>query len=371
VLHVSVSGNRNFKWLVGGMIGMSLVGAACDMPEQDSASQGDSTEAQASGDIQVSMAVEKASFRASDDVSVTLTFTNVGSEPAQLLKWYLPGGDSEEEVFAVTREGEPVEFIGRHYKRPVPQAGDYLTLAPGESVKGSMRLSDAYDLSRSGHYTFSYSPGEHGAGASVQLVNQLASNALSLWIEGRSANLPGVVAQGTVTAQALSTANCSSTQASSVSSAFSSAKTYASNSYNYLNTTTPGSTSRYTTWFGAYSSTGWSTVKAHFASIQDAFNNKSVIVDCNCTSSAYAYVYKGSPYRIYVCNAFWSAPTTGTDSKAGTLVHEMSHFTVVADTDDWAYGQTACKSLATSNPTNARDNADSHEYFAENTPFLN
>jgi peptidyl-Lys metalloendopeptidase len=79
-------------------------------------------------------------------------------------------------------------------------------------------------------------------------------------------------------------------------------------------------------------------------------------------------VYPTQPYKIYVCNAFWSAPTTGTDSKAGTLVHEMSHFNVVAATDDWAYGQSACKSLATSNPSKALDNADSHEYFAENTP---
>jgi peptidyl-Lys metalloendopeptidase len=72
-----------------------------------------------------------------------------------------------------------------------------------------------------------------------------------------------------------------------------------------------------------------------------------------------------------VCNAFWSAPSTGTDSKAGTLVHEMSHFNVVASTDDWAYGQSAAKSLAISNPSKALDNADTHEYFAENNPFQN
>ena len=66
-----------------------------------------------------------------------------------------------------------------------------------------------------------------------------------------------------------------------------------------------------------------------------------------------------------------SAPTTGTDSKAGTLVHEMSHFNVVASTDDWAYGQSAAKSLAISNPTKALDNADTHEYFAENNPAQN
>jgi peptidyl-Lys metalloendopeptidase len=37
---------------------------------------------------------------------------------------------------------------------------------------------------------------------------------------------------------------------------------------------------------------------------------------------------------------------------------------------DYAYGQSAAKSLATSNPSNAIMNADSHEYFAENNPAL-
>jgi len=80
---------------------------------------------------------------------------------------------------------------------------------------------------------------------------------------------------------------------------------------------------------------------------------------------------------------------TGTDSKAsapcspklakssliyyiqgGTLVHESSHFTKNGATDDHVYGQSACKSLAQSNPAMAVDNADSHEYFAENNPAL-
>ena len=74
--------------------------------------------------------------------------------------------------------------------------------------------------------------------------------------------------------------------------------------------------------------------------------------------------------QLYPCNAFWTAPAKGTDSKAGTLIHETSHFTNVASTDDWAYGQTAAASLAISDPAKALDNADSHEYFGENTPAL-
>jgi peptidyl-Lys metalloendopeptidase len=68
---------------------------------------------------------------------------------------------------------------------------------------------------------------------------------------------------------------------------------------------------------------------------------------------------------------YWSAPATGTDSQAGTLIHEMSHFTVVAGTDDLADGQTAAEALATSDPDSAIRNADSHGYFAENSPFQN
>ena len=56
--------------------------------------------------------------------------------------------------------------------------------------------------------------------------------------------------------------------------------------------------------------------------------------------------------------------------QGGTLVHESSHFTVNAGTNDHVYGQAGCKSLAKSNPTEAVDNADSHEYFSENDPVL-
>ena len=53
---------------------------------------------------------------------------------------------------------------------------------------------------------------------------------------------------------------------------------------------------------------------------------------------------------------------------AGTLVHEASHFTLNGGTKDAAYGQDSCKDLAISDPATAILNADSHEYFAENTP---
>ncbi len=124
-------------------------------------------------------------------------------------------------------------------------------------------------------------------------------------------------------------------------------------------------------WFGTYSSTNLSTARSHFSKIANAYNTAALTLDCSCKDSGtYAYVYPTQPYKIYLCGAFWNAPMTGTDSKGGTLIHEMSHFNVVAGTDDWAYGQSAAASLARSNPTRALDNADNHEYIAENNPYL-
>ncbi|WPB82582.1 M35 family metallo-endopeptidase [Archangium violaceum] len=358
---------RGFKWLVGGIVGVSMLGA-CGAPE-DLETASEQVSAQATGEVAVSLSVSKATLSAREDVSVTVTLTNVSSHPVQLLKFYIPDGRLKEGLFEVTRNGEPVEYIGPHIKRAAPTAQDYITLAPGESISGLAPVSGMYDLSESGAYTVSYAaPSLDQHSAVITKAAQLDSNLVNLWIEGRGQ--PELEAQGTVSAQGLTYSGaCTTSEQSSISSALTSARTYANNASTYLNGISSGTT-RYTTWFGAYTSARLTTARSHFTNIKNALASAAIVVDCSCNDSYYAYVYPASPYKIYVCNAFWSAPTTGTDSKAGTLVHEMSHFNVVAGTDDHAYGQSAAKSLASSNPTNALDNADSHEYFAENTPSL-
>jgi peptidyl-Lys metalloendopeptidase len=73
---------------------------------------------------------------------------------------------------------------------------------------------------------------------------------------------------------------------------------------------------------------------------------------------------------IYLCDSYWNAPDTGTDSKAGALIHESSHFYVNGGTHDYAYGQIGAGTLTITNPDLAIRNAGSHEYFAENNPYL-
>jgi hypothetical protein len=79
----------------------------------------------------------------------------------------------------------------------------------------------------------------------------------------------------------------------------------------------------------------------------------------------YAYVRASQPSRVYVDRLFLAQPSTGEDSRAGTITHEMSHFTIVGGTKDHAYGTLKCKALARTSPLLALDNADNFEFWAE------
>ena len=195
---------------------------------------------------------------------------------------------------------------------------------------------------------------------------------------------------------------CSSSQRSALKTAAAYANTYAASALAYLqqhasSAATPG----YETWFGAYTPAHHALVQTHFARI-GSHNYTGFAYDCStCTDpGTFAMVDPGEPGTVYLCGAFWDAPTTGTDSQAGTLIHEVrlslssrflllwffailrsgadgqvdfaqaSHFTANGGTDDYVYGQDGAESLARSDPGEAVMNADSHEYFAENHPAL-
>ncbi len=89
----------------------------------------------------------------------------------------------------------------------------------------------------------------------------------------------------------------------------------------------------------------------------------------------YAHV---NPYSdgntVMVDQKFWRTPeddggTSERDTESGALIHETSHFVDTAWTGDHAYGHDACEALAREHPGKAQDNADSIEYFCEETPM--
>lgn len=325
----------------------------------------------AKGDVQITVTPVKEAFGPDEAVMVKVTITNPNKGSIKILRWSTPVDGVEDDLFHIVVNGKDAEYIGRDYKRPVPTDKDYLILKGGESIETTIDLSGYYDLMETGYYQIRYEiEGSdifaRGPGFAGDL-DLLESEAIQIWITGRETKVPAAPVADAV-AGSTSFVGCTTSRQSDLNTARNNASSYSSNSLSYLTVGTAGP--RYTTWFGTYDSGRYSTVRNHFSSILGAMDNASVTFSCQCTSSAYAYVYSNQPYTIYLCNAFWNAPAQGTDSKAGTLVHEMSHFDVVAGTNDNAYGQTACKKLA-KRPQKAIDNADSHEYFAENTPFLN
>jgi peptidyl-Lys metalloendopeptidase len=54
---------------------------------------------------------------------------------------------------------------------------------------------------------------------------------------------------------------------------------------------------------------------------------------------------------------------SGFDSRAGTIIHENSHFDNNGGTDDYAYGQEDAQNLAKEDPETAIQNADNVEYL--------
>ena len=308
------------------------------------------------------------------------TISNHGTVDLLVLAWETPLRGVEEDLFNVSMDGQPVRYVGRHFKRGLPTAEDYIELRAGESLSVDVDLSAHYDMQAKGFYSaqaiahfhdsFSVRREDGDEKLAPTSDHDLSSETVQMWVEG--AELPAVSSTYGVfsyeKAGSVSFVGCSNTQQSGISGGVTAAKGMSSDSNSYLGANKTGP--RYTTWFGAYSSGNYSKIKSNFAAIGDALNNKPLTFNCNCTSTAYAYVYPTRPYEVFLCKAYWNAPTSGTDSKGGTTIHELSHFDVVAGTDDLAYGQTACKKLA-SNAKRAIKNADSHEYFAENTPSLN
>ncbi len=324
----------------------------------------------AKGNADVRINVAKQRFAANDRVDVDVTISNPNKGSIRILKWFTPVDDVEEPLFNITRDGVKIEYVGAHYKRPEPTDKDFFILKSGESITRTVDLAQYYDLSATGIYSVSFDVGSfelYQKGHSVvENIQTLKSDGLQIWIEGRAVKTPEPSAPDAVTGSNSYT-KCTTTQQTQVAAARNDAANYAANSLSYLLAGTQGS--RYTTWFGVYNSGRYTAVRSNFTNISNAMDTAPMTFDCGCKKQYYAYVYPNQPYTIYLCRIYWTAPATGTDSKAGTLIHETSHFTVVAGTDDWVYGQSGAKNLAISDPTKAIDNADSHEYFAENTPF--
>ncbi|CAE6420499.1 unnamed protein product [Rhizoctonia solani] len=291
-----------------------------------------------------------------ENLSVTAIVKNTSTDTLKLLKD--PRGvlsSAKIHTFNIFNEKGLPGFTGLFVKYSpetavkTNNAANFATLEPGQTFEIIHNLAGVYNFTSTGAGDFKIDASNvfHGSLVSTQELPKIQTRSLS-----KRASYVG----------------CSSTRQSQTASTMTAANNYVSGASSYLSSvTSTASKPRYTTWFGTYHANRFSTVRSHFSLI--GTDASSTTYDCStCTMNGYAYVYANQPGHIYLCNAFWNAPLTGTDSKVGTIVHEQFHFTVNGGTDDYVYGQPGAKSLAISNPAQSTMNADNYEYFAENTP---
>ncbi|KAA9009819.1 M35 family metallo-endopeptidase [Histidinibacterium aquaticum] len=145
-----------------------------------------------------------------------------------------------------------------------------------------------------------------------------------------------------------------------------------------------GDTPEFALWFGAWSKENGATVRSSFKAIHAAIRDNDLKVVCanvgedDCNASMYANVFRHDAYAINLCPSFFGMPEIHAHSntsaimengtRAGTIIHEVSHFDVVAGTDDLCYTRTDCAAMALTR--SLVRNADSYQYFAEDVAAL-
>ena len=321
-------------------------------------------------------------YASSEAMTLRFTLHNPTTESLWVMSWMLPSDDMDANLFTVQRDGEAVTYLGPLVKRAAADVEDWIEIKAGQSYSIVFDPSASYDMTGKGQYAIQYrvnqiavrhkapqralDPGSHLGMVKAQNADTQPHGNASVVTASTELFYEGIPANAETKAQELTLiggyTKCTTSQQAKLATAHQNAINISGKALSQLGTANPFN---FVWWFNTASTSSINNVQGHFSKINDAFANKAVTYDCSCKKRYYAYVYPTQPYKIYVCSVFWTAPDLGRDSKAGTLVHEMSHFNVVASTDDWVYGATGAHSLALSDPTKAMDNADNHEYFAE------
>ena len=261
---------------------------------------------------------------------VTVMITNNSSEATRIERWNTPVGGLLDDLFVVTMNGEEVGYTGVHAKWGTPGKEDWIEFDAGQTMTAVVKLSNHYDMYRTGNYSVHFNAHRQvestdKSGASEVSFGELESAPAELFVTGSgfselAAQRAAVLSAPNVSKAAAQFQNCSSTRQSQLNTAFTSAKSYATNSSGYFSgRTTANITARYTTWFGAATTTRIATASSHYAKIKDALDNKQIVFNCACASqyaNAYAYVSPNSPYVITLCGAFWPAGNTGKIGRA-------------------------------------------------------
>ncbi len=151
-------------------------------------------------------------------------------------------------------------------------------------------------------------------------------------------------------------------------------------------TTAIGPNPTFERWFGDYSRKNGEVVRGNLKAIVKVLRSGEVTASCKndgqglCASDTFAFVNLDSPFVVNLCDTFFEMDTmkqltadsvsAGNGTRAGTIIHEVSHFESVSATEDLCYTREECSDMAKRRSDDALKNADSYQYFVEDVTFF-
>lgn len=329
--------------------------------------------------LRVSVVPLNTEYSATEKIMMNVSYTNTSSQNISVLRWNtVLDGRVDIDFLSLVYAGKALSYTGRVYKRLPPTSRDYIDFKPGETRSVDVDISTGYNVLFKGEYSLAVKGLDQAPYLNSPVIFTLREDRAVTESDQSFKEFkrnpvfdiqPAGISDHVV--------NCSADTRVATDNAILSAERIVRISRDDLRNTPANqrsSAKRFNEWFGKYSDGRWATVQSHFDEIYSAVSSQTLFFLCIDPGSrdfnVFAYVYPSKPFFIYLGGGFLSASETGTDSKSGTIIHELSHFSVVASTDDHVYGQRGARQQALSNPNLAVDNADNHEYFTENTPFL-
>ena len=321
----------------------------------------------------------KREFKFGEEIVCEVTIANSHDRDRYMLARNTPLEGLRSPLFTVTRSGKILPYDGKLLKRGPPSKEEYVFVRAKSSVSVSVDLSRVFSFASSGTYNvqlktrlqyFKDNPvntSTQQVSSNVEAFTLVESNQEPKLTEGALARqnttrtLASPLRAGTVIPPSFAGSRRSSDETTG-RIAYTAAYSVLDKCYQSVT----GNPLLYKKWFGTAYSSNMKTVEGNYLTIKSAMETYQYTLYFNgpeCQRGDFAYTFYAST-RVYLCDSYFRASTTtGTDSKMGTLVHEMSH--AAAETEDIVYGSYSCERLATNDPRSAINNADSYEYFAE------
>ncbi|KAF9259015.1 zincin [Marasmius fiardii PR-910] len=320
------------------------------------------------------------------DFEVVTTVTNTGDETLKLLndpdsvlsKWATDSFEISNVDGAKPKFTGVLVRYGYEHAAKSDDVSQFTVLAPGEFVSISHEVGKFYNFTTAGTGAFTFQPSNVfyavEADKSLTVIEASREQAVVTELTGQlastrllsSASLGGVspsVRHSTgLEKRASYRSNCATTRRTTNDQAITAAATLADNAVSHL-TANPSGSSLQTTWYGTFASSRYSVTLSSFRTLQTT--PAGWTYDCSCTDTGtYAYIFRNEYGVVYLCGLYWQVATTGSGSRADTIIHEGTHFNQVLGTDDYTYGEANCRALARSSPAQAVDNADNHAFFS-------